>query len=342
MAAHAVQGAAGLGEQGARVHRVRLGGVAREGGVRLGGGGGEGVGVAEALGLGGELGVLARDRLGGGDLVQPEAEQVRLLGALAGPGGQLLQRRGDLPQRAVDPPVAGQRPGDGLARVAVQRAALAGGAQQALLVGLAVHGDQLLAEFGEQPDRHGPAADVGARAPLGGDRPADQQRTVVQLGPRLQGAGGRRGPGGQPDPPLHHGPVGAAPHQPGVGPATEQQPEAGHHHGLARTCFARHRCEARCQFDHRVIDDAKIPYPHLVQHGDDLTRFHPHRATSPGPERASSSLPVQLRHCAPPHEELCQRPDRERVGDRPDPRRAAQQDSDHQHRQLDTGADQPQ
>ena len=53
--------------------------------------GGERVGVPEPLGLGGELGVLAGQRLDGGDLVEAEPQQIGLLGALARPGGQLLQ-----------------------------------------------------------------------------------------------------------------------------------------------------------------------------------------------------------------------------------------------------------
>ena len=74
-----------------------------------------------------------------------------------------------------------------VARVPVQGLPLPGGLQQPLLVGLAVHGHEFVREFGEHAHRHGPAAEMGARAPLGGDGTADQQRTVVEFGARLLG-----------------------------------------------------------------------------------------------------------------------------------------------------------
>ncbi len=250
----------------------------------------------------------------------------------------------------MDAAVAGQRPGDGLARVAVQRAALAGRPQQPLLVGLPVHGDQVLAEFGEQPDGHRPAADVRPGAALGGDGTADQQGAVVEFGAGLDGAQGRRGVGGQFEPALDHRPAGAAAYQARVGAAAEQQAEAGHHHGLAGAGLAGDDGEPRCQFDHGVLDDTKISYPHLVQHGDDLTRFRPRRATSGNPAPSSSSVPglvrrlprCSLRHRAQPQEVLRERADGQRVGDGADAGGAAEQDADDQHGQLDAGADQAQ
>lgn len=165
MGADRVQRALGGRDHGARVDALGVLRVPGEARVREGGRGGERFGVAQAFGLGGEFDVLARQRLGRGDLLDAEAEQVRLLGAFPGAGGQFVELLGHVPQPAVRGAVLHQRPGDGVARVPVQGLALPRRAQQALLVGLAVHRDELVGEFTEQPDRHAPAADVRARAP---------------------------------------------------------------------------------------------------------------------------------------------------------------------------------
>lgn len=47
------------------------------------------------------------------------------------------------------------------AGVPVQRLPLPRGLEQALLVGLAVHRDEFVGEFGEDPDGHGSAPEVG-------------------------------------------------------------------------------------------------------------------------------------------------------------------------------------
>ena len=120
----------------------------------------------EALGLGVQLGVLALDRLQALDLGQAEAQQVRLLGALAGAGGQLLERGLDLLQAVEAGLVLGQRLGDGGPGVTVQRLALAGGLQQRLLRGLPVHRHQVVGQAAQDADRDGGAAQARARAPL--------------------------------------------------------------------------------------------------------------------------------------------------------------------------------
>lgn len=115
MPAHRVQRAAGLAEQGAGVHQVGVGRVAGQRGVRQHGGRGERVGVAEPLGLGRQLDLLAGHRLGSGDLLQAEPQQIGLLDPLPGLGGQLGHGLGDLAQPPVTGPVAGQRLGQRLA-----------------------------------------------------------------------------------------------------------------------------------------------------------------------------------------------------------------------------------
>lgn len=135
------------------------------------------------------------------------------------------------------------RHGDSVARVPVQSLPLPGGLEQPLLVGLAVHGHEFVREFGEHAHRHGPAAEVGARAPLCGNGTADEQRTVVEFGPRLLGPHGGRVAGGHRDPSFDDSSFGADPHQGRVGAPAEQQPQAGDDHGLARAGLTRHRGE---------------------------------------------------------------------------------------------------
>ena len=60
--------------------------------------------MAQPLGLGGEFGVLPGLRFDGGDLLQAEAQQVGLLGAFAGAGGELVQFGGDGAQPLVRRP----------------------------------------------------------------------------------------------------------------------------------------------------------------------------------------------------------------------------------------------
>ncbi len=283
MRPHGLQGPARTRDERGGVHGLGVLGRARERGVRERGGGGEGLGVPEPLGLGGQFGVLAGQRGDGLDLFEAEAQQIGLLGAFPGPGGDLVQLGGDGPQPPVRLAVGRERHRDGLARVPVERAALPGGLEQALLVGLAVDGDEFVRELGEQPDGHGAPAEVGPGAPLGRDGTADEQDPLVQLGPGLLGAHGGGRARGHADPPLDHGRGRADPYERRVGPSAEQQPQTGHDHGLARTGLTGHRGEAGRQLDHSVVDDPERPYPHLLQHAPDHTRFPWSDATSPRP-----------------------------------------------------------
>ena len=84
--------------------------------------------------------------------LEPEPEQVGLLGPLPGPGGELGQLVGDLLVPFVGLLVGAQRLDQLLARVAVEGRALAAGLEQPLLVHLAVHGHQVLGQVGERAD----------------------------------------------------------------------------------------------------------------------------------------------------------------------------------------------
>ncbi|WP_240483667.1 AAA family ATPase, partial [Streptomyces pathocidini] len=96
---------------------------------------------------------------------------VGLLGELA---DDLVAVHGQTDQQGLLRP-ARQRRGHGLARVPVEGLPLPRGPEQPLLVGLAVDGDEVVGEFAEQPDGHGPPTEMGAGPPLGRDRTADQQ-----------------------------------------------------------------------------------------------------------------------------------------------------------------------
>ncbi|EPJ36737.1 putative DNA repair protein RecN [Streptomyces afghaniensis 772] len=245
------------------------------------GGGRQRLGVPQPLGLLGQLHVLAGPGLDGRDLVEPVAEHVGLLGPLTRPRGDLVELGGDGPQPLVGLAVLGQRHGDRVTGVPVERLPLPGQLEQPLLVRLPVHGHQLVGELGEHPHGHTAPAQVRPRAPLGGNGTADQQRPVVELGPGLLGAYGGRGVVRDGDPPLHDGLPGPDPHESRVRTPAQQQPEAGDHHGLARTRLTGDRGEPGRQLDDSVVDHAERPYPHLLQHGHDLTRSGQPIATGP-------------------------------------------------------------
>ncbi len=256
--------------------------VAGDGGVSGRGCGRQGLRVPEPLRLLRQLDVLTGARLDAGDLVEAVTQHVGLLGPLTRTRGDLVELDADGPQPPVGLGVLGRRHGDRVARVPVERLPLPGQLQQPLLVGLPVYGHEVVGQLGEQPHGHAPPAQVRPGAPFGGNGPADQQRTVVELRPGLLGPYDGRGTGGHTDPPLHDRLLRPDPHERRVGAPAEQQTQAGDHHGLARARLTRDGREAGRQLDDRVVDDSERPYPHLLQHGHDLTRSGRGSATAPG------------------------------------------------------------
>ena len=150
------------------------------------------VDVGEAPRLGDQCGVLPRLRIEGLDLGEPVAQQVGLAGELAGAAATLGQG-GD---RGPPPPpglaVGRQRPGGRGAGEAVEHGALLGDAQQPQRLVLAVDGERGLGHVGEHPERHGSPPEVGAGAPVGGDRAhGDEAAVLVGRRPRVAGDRGR-------------------------------------------------------------------------------------------------------------------------------------------------------
>ena len=125
------------------------------------------VGVRQPLLLGQQVGVLAAGRLDPLDLLQAAAQLGGFPGALLGPRGELGQLGPDLPVPLVGPLVVGEHGGVRGPGEPVERVALPPAAQQLLLVGLAVHGDQVVGQVGQQGQRHRAAARAGPRPALG-------------------------------------------------------------------------------------------------------------------------------------------------------------------------------
>ena len=154
------------------------------------------LGVAEPGRLGPQGRILARLGLHALDLCQADAQELRLL--LAFPRGRhdLGEPALHVPQPLPGRPVGGERLGHVGAGEPVQRLALPGGRAQPDLVALAVHGDEVLGDLGEDADGHGPAAQVSAAAGLRADGARDDEDVaVVELRARLDRAL-RRGPCG--------------------------------------------------------------------------------------------------------------------------------------------------
>ena len=183
------------------------------------------------------------------DLAQAEPQQVGLAGPLARGrdhvgelvlGVQQRRRRGRGSRPAAS---AVGSPAEG-----VEGVALGARLQQAVLVGLTVHGHQRLGHLGQLGDRHRRAPDVGARAALGRDVAGEQHVVVLDLAP-----GRRRRPratsGRSADPHGALDPGARAPRADGtaVGPPAEQQAERGHHHGLAGAGLAGDHGQARAR-----------------------------------------------------------------------------------------------
>ncbi len=249
------------------------------------------VGVTEPLLLGQQRGVLARDRRHPLDLVQRAPQVFRLGRPFPRPRGQLGQLGLHLPVPGVGALVVGHDGGQGRAGELVQRLPLLGGAQQLLLVGLAVHGHQVIGQADQQRHGHRAAAGVRPGPAFGRHRAAHDQgaAVVVQLAPGvkhlLRGGPVRL----DPQPPFDGGPVRAGPDPCRVGPAAEHQAEAGHDHGLAGPGLAGHHGEPGRELKDGILDHPKAGDPDFLKHrrGAPLSRL----VLRPGPSARASRPP---------------------------------------------------
>ena len=240
----------------------------------------EGVDVLQPLGLGDQLPVLAGQRRDGGDLVQPEPEQLLALRPLPGPGAPVRQVRGEfLPPRAE---CAVRLELVVEAGELVEHGALLTGAEQRDGLRLAVHRDQRIGQLGQGRQRDGPAAQVGAGAAVGTDGTHRDDGAVV-VEPAARRCDRRRaGPvrlDAEAD--LHHGAVAAGPHPRGVAAPPGDQAQRGDDHRLARARLPRDDGETGMRLEHGVVDHAEVTDPQFVQHASHGSRRERHRPAAP-------------------------------------------------------------
>ncbi len=153
------------------------------------------------------------------------------------------------------------------AGVLVEQAAVGVALEQRLVFMLAVDVDDQLAERLEVSLRAGAAVDVAARAPLGGDHPAQDARAVavqVALGEPAAGFGDLR----QIEAGEDVGLVRAGAHHAAVGTVAQAQAEGIEHDRLAGTGFAADGTHAGIQLEVQVVDDGVVVYGQVHQHGE--------------------------------------------------------------------------
>ena len=167
----------------------------------------------------------------------------------------------------------------------VEGRALGPGLQEAVLVGLAVHGDQRLGDLGQRGHGHRGSADPGARAPLGRDVAGQHDLVVLDLAPGLLHGVAEAGQRPRRDDPLDPRLPGAGAHGAGVGAAAEQQPEGGDDHRLAGTGLTGDHGQPGAELERRGVDDAERADPQLLKHR--LARWSPLSRRRARPRRAS-------------------------------------------------------
>ena len=225
---------------------------------RLVGRGAQRVGVAEPLGLGVEVVVLARLGRDGLDLLESVPEDVGGLGELARLAAPAVEVGGELAPALVGRAVAVEQ------RQVRRRRRSGRGHAAARPVGTAAAG---------RTGRARRAAPRRARltTPTGTLRPPRNARDrpsalTVRARIRLPSSSGSApasaarshagDSGGQHEPALHARPAGGA-DPAGVGPATEEQGQAGHDHRLAGAGLARDDGEPAAQLEGDVVDRAQ-------------------------------------------------------------------------------------
>ena len=272
-AGHTVEQPLALGEQRARpalagIRRQRLGATRGRRAQR--------VEVAQPAALGLEVAVLAVAQLGRLDLAELPLEQVELAIARAGELAQGFELGLQVPGARQ----RGREPGAPLRLLgtaeAVEDVELRRGQGQAPVLVLAVEREQGGAHVAQVRRRRGPAAEVGARAPLGADPP--RQDDVLRVrGDAVAELLAQRV--GQLEDALHVGLRRARPHDPRPGPPAEQQVQRVGEHRLARAGLAREHVEARPESQLGPFDQKEVLDAQLQQHASGV----PTAGDGPGP-----------------------------------------------------------
>jgi hypothetical protein len=234
--------------------------------VRGGRGRRQALGVGEPAQLGGDGGVFVRHRVGGFDLGETEAQDVGFPTAILGLRSQRRHRGDDVDPATVARAVVGEQPSDRLAAVTVDRIPLRCRRPKPQLVGLPVHRDEIVGEFTEDTDGHRPAAHLCLRPPVGTDHAAQQQCPVVDVAAEFADPPRHGRLGGQPDSPVDRSACRTNADERAVRACAEEQPEAGHHHGLPGAGLTSHHRQAGRELEHGVVDDAKPADPQLLEH----------------------------------------------------------------------------
>ena len=224
------------------------------------------VGVREPFVLRQQRRVLAGHRGGRLDLGQAEPQRLGLGGPLPLGQRQRLQLLADRPVPREGPPVVRQHGSQLGAAEPVQRIPLPPGLEQLLLIGLPVHGDQVVGQHLEQRHRHRTAAGERPRPAFGRHRAAEHEHgpVLIEVSPGLLDLPGHLRRDQQP--PLHGGPRRTGPHARRIGPPAEQQPERRHDHGLPGPGLTGERGESARQIQHRLVDDAEAADADFLKH----------------------------------------------------------------------------
>src|SRR2546422_802214 len=225
---------------------------------------GELVGVLESSTLLPELLLLARTQARGVELGELEAQEVLALGPVALGGARPLRlgaRLAELRHEARHALPELLRVGE-----AIQELELAGGLEQALVLVLAVHLHEVVAQALEERDGDGRVVDEGTMAARARGLTPRHKHAVVGREPRLVE---RRGHGAarlDVEDRLDRRGVGVAPDHVRLGARPEDQQDRVDEHRLSGAGFAGQDVEPRAELHGDALDDGEVSDAKLAEH----------------------------------------------------------------------------
>ena len=143
--------------------------------------------------------------------------------------------------------------------------------------------DELLPDLTENADGSGTPTDERAAAALLRDRPTEKQLSPVEIAASVTNPIGDGTIVGDQPLALDDRRIGARPDRRGIRAFTEQQPEGGDDHRLARTGFAGDGCKTRPERQSRFADDTEVADRDLFDHERWLSSPWP--TSPPGPRQ---------------------------------------------------------